>query len=357
MIRICEPNKLCALSSACSLQLLIFVALLLGYSNTWADNTTCLSPAQISQDRPDFEQGPTKVKTSLYVLDISDISDQQQAFTADVIIDIRWFDPRLASDSPVCRYPLSAIWHPWLQIFNQRAISERLQPHVEVDAKGNVIYIQRYYGTFTNRLDLRNFPFDQQWLTFSLISFYPSTEVKLVFNEQLAGVDDNPSISGWYVGAESTSLVDEYATQSQHTEQKSEQFSRLQYSLQATRDVNYYRWKVLLPLALIVIMSWTVFWIDPSQLGPQMGAAATAMLTLIAFLFSLRGILPPISYLTHMDYFVYGSLALVFFTSIESILTCNLAQTNKLPLAKRIDLWSRGIFPGLFIFLLIIYWF
>jgi len=72
------------------------------------------------------------------------------------------------------------------------------------------------------------------------------------------------------------------------------------------------------------------------------------MLTLIAFLFSLRGILPPVSYLTRIDYFVYGSLALVFVTNLEGLLTCNLAARGESGLAKSIDRWARALFPALY---------
>jgi hypothetical protein len=46
------------------------------------------------------------------------------------------------------------------------------------------------------------------------------------------------------------------------------------------------------------MMSWAVFYFEPDQIAPQIGLAATSILTLIAFLFSLGKILSPIVYLT-----------------------------------------------------------
>lgn len=334
----------------------LLLAVILVISNTaFAEKPGCKPASQISQERPNVEQGATEVQTALYILDIGEIDNYKQEFVADVVIELRWHDPRLASAAGGCRYGLDNIWHPSVQLFNQRGMRESLQKQVDVGTQGEVSYIQRYYGTFSSPLDLRLFPFDKQLLNIVQVSFYQSKDVKLVFNEKLTGMDKNSSISGWYIGKGSAALS-EYSTQSDHAVQQVEKFSRLQYSVQVSRDVNYYRWKVLLPLALIVVMSWSVFWLNPSQVGPQMGAAATSMLTLIAFMFSLRGILPSISYLTHMDYFVYGSLALVFLTSLEAIVTCNLAQANKLVLARRIDLWARVIFPGVFVLLVVYYW-
>ena len=167
----------------------------------------------------DREQGPTRVITSLYILDIGGIDDHKQEFTADVVIEARWRDPRLASGSNACRYNIDSIWHPWVQIFNQRFIHAYLEPQVQVDAQGTISYVQRYYGAFANPLELRRFPFDQQTLTLSLVSFYPSNEVKLVFNEKSTGSDEHLSISGWHVG-NGTAAVNEYCTQSRHPAQE-----------------------------------------------------------------------------------------------------------------------------------------
>ena len=41
---------------------------------------------------------------------------------------------------------------------------------------------------------------------------------------------------------------------------------------------------IIVPLILIVMMSWVVFWIDPRDFGPQMGMATASVFTLIAFL-------------------------------------------------------------------------
>ena len=99
-------------------------------------------------------------------------------------------------------------------------------------------------------------------------------------------------------------------------------------------------------------MSWTVFWIDPDQLGVQIGVATTSILTLIAFLFSLKALLPPVSYLTRMDMFIYGSLVLVFIALLEALTTCILAAHGKGGIARRFDWWCRGIFPAAFIALM-----
>jgi len=106
---------------------------------------------------------------------------------------------------------------------------------------------------------------------------------------------------------------------------------------------------LFVPLSLIVMMSWAVFWINPKHLAPQIGIATSAVFTLIAFQFSLGYTLPRISYLTQADVFVMGSMTLVFLAFGEAVLTGRLADKERLTLAQRIDRQARWLFPLAFV--------
>ena len=60
------------------------------------------------------------------------------------------------------------------------------------------------------------------------------------------------------------------------------------FSLDVKRDTSYFKYKVIFPLVLIVMMSWMVFWIDPSLVATQISVSVTAMLTMIAYRFRPR---------------------------------------------------------------------
>ena len=96
------------------------------------------------------------------------------------------------------------------------------------------------------------------------------------------------------------------------------------------------------------MMSWAVFWIDPTDSGAQFSIAVTAMLTLIAYRFAIDANVPKLPYLTCLDKFVlFGSL-LVFVTLIQAIITSKLAKRGDLELARTIDRRCRWIFPLIF---------
>ncbi len=127
--------------------------------------------------------------------------------------------------------------------------------------------------------------------------------------------------------------------------------------LVANRITAYYVWKVILPLCLIIAMSWAVFWINPAEFGPQIGLSATSMLTLIAFLFATTNMLPALGYFTILDFFIGGATILVFLAMLESLTTSFLVSKDKIELALRIDLLCRFIFPLSFVVVVILVFF
>ena len=76
----------------------------------------------------------------------------------------------------------------------------------------------------------------------------------------------------------------------------------------------------------------------------QIGVGATSILTLIAFRFTVDGILPEIPYLTRLDLFILLSMLMVFGNLVESVATAHLFATGRETLAVKIDVWGRWIY-------------
>jgi type IV secretory pathway VirB2 component (pilin) len=102
-------------------------------------------------------------------------------------------------------------------------------------------------------------------------------------------------------------------------------------------------------VAIIVFMSWVVFWIAPENLGPRLSVAVTSMLTLIAYRFLLGQSLPRVSYLTRLDYFLLGCTFLVFAALVEVTATGAMAATGRGEKANKVNRQSRWIFPIAFV--------
>jgi hypothetical protein len=306
--------------------------------------------------RPDPAGTPTPVAITLFVRDIERIFDREQQFLVDMILQATWRDPRLEHDHEgYVEYTLEQVWHPRLILYNGRGISTEFPPRVRVTPDGTAKLRQRVKGTLASPLDLRRFPFDSQVLPVSLVSLdYTEDEVALKLDAaEWAGT---ASVVGWTI-TDARAVVEPLLIQADSGEARSVSRARFVFEIDAQRLKSYYAWKVIVPLTVIVLMSWAVFFIDPKNSGPQIAMGATSILTLIAFLFSLGSVLPPVSYLTRIDVFVYGSLVLVFLVFAEAILTSSLAGSDETqPLARSIDRVCRLVFPAAFVAIQALFW-
>lgn len=305
--------------------------------------------------RPDSIGTPTPVSVTVYVIDIESIDNLKQHFIADFLIIVRWKDARLKGEKRTVK--LDDIWWPNANVLNGRDLSTLLPKRAEIDEEGNVLYRQRYYGNLAAPLDLKEFPFDHQILPISIITFGNTPEtIDLHFNADGSGSIETFSNADWKIsnGEGYTDLFKAYSSNATHHEYV---LPIAYFTFKAKRHVFYYIWKVIVPLLVIVMMSWAIFYIEPDQVAPQLGLAATSILTLIAFLFSLGKILPPIAYLTKIDFFVYSSLALVFLAFSEAVITIKLCGVGKKDSAKRIDRISRWLFPLFFFMILVIFYY
>ena len=308
------------------------------------------APALI--ERPAAEAGPTQLSVGIWVVDISNIDSAQQTFTAEIAVVLRWKDSRLThTGTGVVRYPLEQIWHPRVGILNEtNSVSRKFPDTGEVDPNGTVTYRQRYVGAFSEPLRLQSFPFDRQTFRIQLVAVrYQANEVMFVPDEvwirdglkEAAGISPSITLPDWTI--EKWEVKPLMYVLAPHL-----QYSSYAFEFTASRNVEHYILKVILPLVLIVIMSWAVFWIDPINASSQVSIAMTSMLTLIAYRFAIDSQLPMLPYMTRLDAFILTSTLLVFFSLIEVVVTIMLDNTQKKKLGKRIDLYCRVIFPAIF---------
>jgi len=295
--------------------------------------------------------GPTEVSLAFYVVDILEIEDAEETFKADIAYNLRWHDPRLARPGgDTVQRPMSEVWNPRVTVVNQAGIKNAWPDVVEVDAEGNVFYRQRLLGHFSSSFELRDFPGDVQDLRvdFATVGYGPD-EVMLVADTARSGLLEGAGVAGWELE------LGEGEAMTARVPGQSEALAMLGWHLYAARNANYYRIKIFLTVALIVFMAWTVFWIDPTQAGPQIGVSTASVFSLIAYGFSLSRELPRVSYLTRADHLMLGSTLLVFGALAEAVWTARLAAKDRLDEAQRIDRVFRIVYPIVFAGLLLTY--
>ena len=118
-----------------------------------------------------------------------------------------------------------------------------------------------------------------------------------------------------------------------------------QMQISVGRSSIYYVLKVIIPLSLIVMMSWLPRWINPEQIGTNVGVSTTSFLTLVAYLFAITVLLPRVSYITRLDRFIFLSTLMVFTGLIHTVINTAMLNSKKKALMERIERWSRAVYP------------
>ena len=301
--------------------------------------------------RPANDGKPTEVWLQVYVIDVDDVNSADQNFAASIYYEARWKSPELKHDGPLPIFKdVAHVWTPSLTVANQQMAWDSYPDFVEISPDGEVVYRQRTWARFSQKLNLHNFPFDNQKLTVHLVSANETNDevTFLPLRNAPAGIANEFSVpdfrvTGWNSGPA--------AFPSDKVEGAVAGF---QLTIDVKRRPTFFLIKIVLPLCLIVIMSWIPRWIDPQHIATNIGVSATAFLTLVAYLFATNVLLPRVSYVTRMDLFILLSMLMVFVALIQTVVSTMLVRNNQVVLAQDLDWWARIVYPVALILVLLI---
>jgi hypothetical protein len=303
---------------------------------------------QLVGERPNSSGPPTLVTLSIYLFDVDYIDDASQQFSVDMFAAISWHDPRWALPEneragQTRTVPIEKIWTARGLIANDRGLSNQLPRSANIDDLGNVVFRQRLTGRLAVAMQLQKFPFDKQRLPITVISYqYSPDEVRFSINTEVAGDAESFSAAGWKFKI----LEPEYG-----------EFTvpaigvvrpQMTYLIEAERTSLYYMMTMFLPMSLIVLMAWSVFWIQPDIVPARIGLSTASIFSLLALGFSIRLSLPAVSYMTRADAFVIGCTLLVFVALGTTVVGSRWANSDRLEKALHLNAVARWLYLGLF---------
>lgn len=157
-----------------------------------------------------------------------------------------------------------------------------------------------YRGSFVEPLELHRFPFDCQWIHARLES-EQDKDVQLVQDSQDYPPKDlnwrskefNPG--RWKAGFEVDPEVDGSAKK-----------MRIVFGVQSFRISRSYVTRVLVVMFLTLVVSFSIFSMDPQEfLGDRLALVFTMMLTAAAYSNVVGSMLPPLGYSTFIDNYIF----------------------------------------------------
>ncbi|EED34463.1 conserved hypothetical protein [Luminiphilus syltensis NOR5-1B] len=303
----------------------------------------CSLESYNASTRPDHLGAPTTVQVGIMIVDMVSISDVDQTLAVDALLATEWRDKRLESLAG-CRFSNEEVWTPELALVNTNSLEKVNKRKLLVAEGGTVSSLTRFSGDVLIPWHMADFPFDTAEWKLRLAGFdYGIKEIELEIADAWTGRGPKLTIPDWTIGEPSAqiTIVD--------VPRLGRSVPVYELTIPGGRVPDYYIFKFIIPLCLIVMMSWAVFWVDPKDLAPQLGLAATTILTLVTFQFSVNAMLPRLGYFTAMDRYVFASSVLVFLALIEALISGELASNGREKLARRLDKASRYIFPTCYV--------
>jgi len=116
--------------------------------------------------------------------------------------------------------------------------------------------------------------------------------------------------------------------------------SAISLEIYIERKHGYYIFKVIFPILLILMVCWSVVWVDPRELESRLTITIVCLLSLIAYNFVIDSELPKLEYLTVLDWIVLVSYIYATIPNFLSIISFKLQKTN-LKLSNKLETMSK----------------
>jgi len=208
-------------------------------------------------------------------------------------------------------------------------------------------------GTYViqNDFKLQTFPFDKQILKITYLAPEYLETYELSNNisttaDNLEFFVNNSKINGWDIIAHD--LYNEI-----EPDGSGKIFSSATIEIQIERQHGYYIYKVLIPILLILMVCWSVVWVDPKELESRLTITIVCLLSLIAYNFVIDSELPKLEYLTVMDWIILVSYVYATVPNFISIISFKLYKKNR-RLSNKIELYSKKFGASSYIVMVII---
>lgn len=284
--------------------------------------------------RPNAEKKkPDIIHFQMFPKTIYDISMSENGVTLDLVIQLRWEDPRVKEVIPDGRQSVilpdsvaqSTIWLPSVEVTNRdiRRL-ELISTSIECTNAGIVNKVERVVVTVKNKFLMQDFPFDNQRLTVAIASTtYMIGDVVMHPMPKPMTLDKS-----WFngVGYELQNGSN-YEIQDIDGALKK---SRGVMELYVRREFDKYGQSVLVPSCLLIFISCSVFWLPfpkNDYINPRMSLSILCLITFTNLAMKNDRALPPGAPYNWNDFLVTNISCIMFMTVIYNILAQILEHT------------------------------
>jgi hypothetical protein len=279
------------------------------------------------------------------------VNQKEQNISVAASLQMRWQDRALAFSPETCQCRFKIFdgsgfekyvsqcgtdW-PAYSLFNQQGRRNTQNLQILVWPGGDVIYAERFSVTLqASNLDFRRFPFDRQNFAFHMDTILPREY--FVLEDLSAYTRIGPKLGqAEFTVSESGTDVSTWVSDF------GEAFSRYSFRFLARRHLNYYLFRIFLPLLLILTVSWVTFFLRDYR--KRIDVSSGLLFVLVAFNFTISSDLPRLGYMTLMDSILVSAFVVTVLVAIVNVRLKRLEDAGQEARAKHIDRYILWLFP------------
>ena len=312
------------------------------------NNPEVLTGKSDTRGRPIISE-PIEVNISVVIDQISDVNQRQENFTVVGFLVFKWVDPGFAYNPDSCKcnemdytreqfnqyIKKNHLNWPRFFMMNQQGRRFIQEDLFRVYPDGGVDYFERFTVTLqAPDFDFRKFPFDPQKFFFKVLLFRP-------IDFYVFKLDKDFTPIGEQLGEEEWHIYDYHAVVKTRTYKKS--FSEYILQFDASRHIDYYTFRIFLPLLLIIIVTWGTFFMR--DYTNRISVSVAVLLILVVFNFTIGKDLPRLGYITFMDSVLFVAFFITALTVLLNVLFRRLETGKKMELADTIDRYVTFALP------------
>jgi len=302
------------------------------------------------------DEGPVLVRASFQLRDINEIDDAAETFEFGGVLKLSWKDERQAFDRATENVSekiyqgafqfneISPAWYPQVVLVNESGLYETLGVILRVRPDGTSTLVQMINARAEADLDLRRYPFDRHRLDATFEVLGTSRDEVVWETAPDVAMDDEVRIPQWTLTEVRASVGERGASYAG----PGSVASTFVVSMDVQRDPFFVIRLVVVPLVLIVMLSWSVFWMERSLLADRISVSFIGILTAVAYQIVVSDIQPDISYVTLMHGFLNLSFFIMCATVVINLWVGALDRRGLSEAGDRIDRRCRWIFPGIY---------